>query len=167
MNGLEEISTLNTIAQVAIALIGFSGIVLIFGERASSKWTPEESLRLYALIAPSLTAFFCSFAPILISSLTENIEYVWRISNGVLGIAHLANIAFFLMNPVKAQLTKGQKLNAALGGLVILAHFLVVIGLFPWAVFIFFSGLLQQIHVSSHNFILLFANNKSQDLLTK
>jgi hypothetical protein len=161
MNGLEEIGTLNTIAQVAIALIGFSGIVLVFGERSSSKWTPEESLSLYALVAPSLTAFFCSFVPIIIFALTTDTVMVWKISNAILGVAHLANLAFFMMNPVKAKITTGQKINAVLGILIIFSHFLVVIEVLPWAVSIFIFGLLQQIYISVHNFILLFTEKNS------
>jgi hypothetical protein len=161
MNGLEEIGTLHTIAQVAITLIGFSGIVLAFGQRTSLKWTPEESLRLYALVVPSLTAFFFSFTPILIFSLTNDVSSVWRISNAILGVAHLANLAFFIMNPVKAKMTKGQKINGAVGVLVICAHFLVVIEVLQWAVFIFIFGLLQQVYISVHNFILLFTEKNA------
>lgn len=161
MNGLEEIGTLHTIAQVAITLSGFSGIVLVFGQRASLTWTPEESLRLYALVAPSLTAFFCSFAPILIFSLTTDISSVWRISNAILGVAHLANLAFFIMNPVKAKISIGQKINVVVGILVICSHFLVVIGFLPWVVFIFIFGLLYLLYISVHNFVLLFTEKNS------
>jgi len=31
--------TLNTIAEIAITLVGFSGIVVIFGNRYSREWT--------------------------------------------------------------------------------------------------------------------------------
>jgi hypothetical protein len=161
VNGLEEIGTLHTIAQVAITLIGFSGIVLVFGERAASKWNPEESIRLFALVAPSLTAFFCSFVPIMIFSLTTDVSFVWKISNAILGFAHLANIAFFIANPVKAELTIGQRINAVIGVLVIISHFLVVFGVIPWAAFVFIFGLLQQIYISTYNFILLFTDRNS------
>ena len=58
MESLSEVGTLNTIAQVTITLLGFTGIVVIFGSRAVSEWSATERLRFYALVARTLTAFF-------------------------------------------------------------------------------------------------------------
>lgn len=153
---LEHTETLHTIAQVTITLIGFSGIVVVIGERAVTKWSPEEWIRIYALIAPTLTAFFCSFVPILVAMLTSPDERVWRISNGILGLAHLANIVPFYVNPKKAKLTFGQRFMGIIGFSTIAAHFLVAFGLLPWAAFIYVFGLLQQTWIGLHNFLLLF-----------
>jgi len=128
----------------------------VIGERAVSKWTPEEWLRFFALIAPTLTAFFCSFVPILINLLVDESDMVWRISNAVLGIAHLANISAFFLNPKKAEITLGQNLLGVVGLATILAHFLAAAGVLPWYIFIFIFGLLEQMWIGIHNFLLLF-----------
>ncbi len=151
-----QTETLHTIAQVAITLIGFSGIVVVIGERTLSKWTPEESLRFFGLIAPTLTAFVCSFVPILIGLLVENSETVWRIANAILGILHLANILMFYIGSRDAKKTLGQNINGFIGASTILAHFLASIGVLPWLIPIFLFGLLQQIWIGIHNFLLLF-----------
>ena len=157
MEPLAEIGTLNTIAQVTITLLGFTGIVVVFGKRGITEWTPTDRLRFYALVAPSLTAFFCSFVPELVSLLGYETLTVWRISNGVLGLAHLANLAVFLLNPERAAISFGQRVNGLIGMATISAHFLAAFGLLPWQSFIFIFGLLQQTWIAVHNFLLLFA----------
>jgi hypothetical protein len=162
MDPVTNTETLLTIAQVAITLIGFSGIVVVIGERAITKWTPEEWLRFYALIVPTLTAFFCSFVPILVGMLSGEPDVVWRVSNAVLGLAHLANFAVFLMNPKKAEITLGQRLNGVVGAATIAAHFLAAAAIVPWYIPIFVFGLLQQMWVGIHNFLLLFKPTASE-----
>ncbi len=156
MDTLEQTGTLHTIAQVAIALIGFTGIVIAFGERAKFNWTPEERLRFYTLVAPSLTAFFCSFVPILAFEYFADEERTWRFSNFVLGLMHGANFAGFLINRPKAKITLGQKLNSIGACVTIAAHFLAGLGVLPWFALIYIFGLLQQIFIAIHNFLLLF-----------
>ena len=156
MDILANVDTLHTIAQVAITLIGFSGIVVVFGARTATRWTSEESLRFYVLIAGPLTALACSFVPILMSQLTNDIATIWRTSNAVLGSVHLANIIPFLLNRFEAERTLGQKVNAAIGLTLIAAHFLTALDVLPWYSFIFITGLLQQTWIGLHNFLLLF-----------
>jgi len=163
MDILANVDTLHTIAQVAITLIGFSGIVVVFGERAATRWSSEESLRFYVLIAGPLTALACSFVPILLSQLTNDIVTIWRISNAVLGSVHLANIIPFLLNWFEAERTLGQKINAAIGLTLIAAHFLAAFDVLPWYSFIFIAGLLQQTWIGLHNFLLLFTPRHQVD----
>jgi hypothetical protein len=153
---MENLGTLHTVAQIAIALIGFSGIVIVFGERSAAKWTAEEAMRLYALLAPSFTALLCSFVPILLATEVTSTEVVWRLSNAVLGALHLANLGWFLINTWGAKATLGQKINGAVGFGVIAAHALAALALIPWFEFVFIFGLLQQLYIGVHNFLLLF-----------
>lgn len=152
---MEYVGTLHTVAQIAIALIGFSGIVITFGKRAA-KWSAEESMRLYALLAPSFTALFCSFVPILLAIEISSADAVWRLSNAVLGVLHAANLGWFLVNRWGATATIGQRANGAFGMVVIAAHALAALALIPWYEFVFIFGLLQQLYIGVHNFLLLF-----------
>ena len=158
---IEYADTLHTLAQIAVALMGFSGIVVVFGERTASKWTAEESMSLYALLAPGVTVLFCSFVPILLSAVLEEPVVSWRISNGVLGVLHAGNLAGFLIScwKTRAKITLGQRSNIVFAAMVIAAHFLSAAGLIPWVEFVFILGLLQQLWVSVHNFFLLFRAN--------
>ena len=142
---IDQADTLHTIAQVAMTLIGFSGIVIAIGDRAVSKWTPEEWLRFFSLIQPTLTAFFCSFAPILVAYLVADTDTIWRVSNAILGVAHSMGVAAFFANPKKAKITPGQRVNGAIGLLV----------------FVFIFGLLQQTWIGIYNFLLLLKPRES------
>ena len=86
---MENTQTLETIAEVAIALAGFSGIVAVLGQRSSGKWSPTERVRLRLLLEVSLLAVFLSFLPSLMLRGTSPIA-AWRISNGVCGLARLS-----------------------------------------------------------------------------
>lgn len=153
---LNETGTLHVIAQVAIALIGFTGIVISLGERARDSWTAEVKLRLYTMLYPSMTALFCSFVPLILVYFITDIETCWRLSNGILGLAHAINLAGFLRGSKVAHITRTQKLNAIFGGCVVLTHFLAAFAILPWQEAIFLFGLLQQLYIGFHNFILLF-----------
>ena len=63
MDSLAQIGTLHTIAQIAISLIGFTGIVIVFGDRAKRSWSSEENLSLFALLIPSLIVPICILLP--------------------------------------------------------------------------------------------------------
>lgn len=45
-----------TIAEIAVALIGFSGVVAVLGHRGKGSWQPAERVRLLALTEPSIIA---------------------------------------------------------------------------------------------------------------
>ena len=158
---MDQVGTLHTVAQIAIALIGFSGIVVVFGERSATRWTAEESMRLYALLAPSFTALLCSFVPILLATEVTNADTVWRISNAVLGTIHAANLGWFLVNSWGAKTTIGQRINSVIGFGVIAAHFLAALAIVPWYEFVFIFGLLQQLYIGVHNFLLLFSHDNA------
>ena len=158
---MDHIGTLNTIAQIAISLIGFSGIVVIFGDRFKRGWSAEESLQFYSLIAPPMVALFCSFIPKMLSTITQDWDLIWQISNAILGFLHLANFSYFVFKIKNAILF--QKLAGLTGIIIITAHFLTSLKIIPLLEFIFITGLIQQIFVGVLNFTLLFKpinNNK-------
>ena len=48
--------TLVGIAEIAVALAGFTGVVVVFGSRSHGSWHPGDRLRLSFLLESSLTA---------------------------------------------------------------------------------------------------------------
>jgi hypothetical protein len=44
------------IAEIAVALAGFSGVVVVFGSRSQGQWRAGDRLRLSFLLEASLTA---------------------------------------------------------------------------------------------------------------
>ena len=86
----------------------------------------------------------------------ESQAMVWRISNGLLGATHLATFGAFLFRTRIARPNRSQLLLGATAVSVISAHFLVAMGfMVAWAPLIFIVGLLQQIFIAIHNFVIL------------
>ncbi|MCH7742906.1 MAG: hypothetical protein IIB71_09640 [Proteobacteria bacterium] len=71
---LEHQETLYTIAEIAIALTGFSGIVMVFGKRVDSR-SEEERVRLISMLRASLAAMILA----LFSSVIGLIPWTFQI----------------------------------------------------------------------------------------
>ena len=69
---------LSTLAEVAIAIAGFSGIVSVFGRRSSGHWSPAERTRLVGLLIMSFTAVFFSVVPFVLLSIPVSETACWR-----------------------------------------------------------------------------------------
>lgn len=143
------------IPEVALTLVGFTGIVFALRVQALGGWTQKERVQLYAMSVTPLTAFFCAFTPDLFGMVVTSEEAVWRLANATLGLLHLVNLAPFLARMPSLPTTRGQRVLASMGVMLILGHFLTAVGVMPWAEFVFVIGLLQQMYVGMHNFYLL------------
>ena len=148
-------SILTVVAEVSIALAGFTGVVAVLGNRRNHDWSPEERLQLRTLVETSLTALFASFAPSVLYLALTSEPAVWRSANLFLGMLHLANLVAFPRRATDARPTASQKGLLVVGVAMILAHFLAAGGLIPWCVLIFVVGLLQQIFIAALNFVLM------------
>lgn len=82
--GMNE-SVLYTIAEVAVTLAGFSGVVVAFRLRGVDSWSPTELRILWLLIGDSLLA--CLFAllpfPLVLANWPQNT--LWGLCNALLG----------------------------------------------------------------------------------
>jgi hypothetical protein len=152
---LDTQSVLTTVAEVSIALAGFTGVVAVLGNRRKHDWTAEERLQLRTLVETSLTALFASFAPSVLYLVFSSEPAVWRSANLILGTLHLANLIGFLRRAKEAKPTASQKGLLVIGIGMILAHFLASAGVLPWYILIFIIGLLQQVFIAALNFVLL------------
>jgi hypothetical protein len=85
--------TLNALAQVAIALAGFSAVVVIFtggdGSDAADRWHRELGQRFTGMILHAFQAAFFAFVPQMLSHLMPNPEVVWASASLALGAATL------------------------------------------------------------------------------
>ncbi len=158
---IQQAETLHAIAGIAIALMGFTGIVVVLGGRSGREWTPVETISVRTLLETSVTALFGSFLPILLAYVWESEGGVWRLSNALLAAGHLANMVAYLVRArrlpgVRVSTRRpGEAIALAIGIGFIFAHILTAAGALPWYVFIFVLGLLDQIFVAVHQFILL------------
>ncbi len=85
MISLDLTEVLVGIAEIAIALAGFSGVVVVFGSRSSGQWDPGDRLRLTFLLEASFTAGGFALATITMLSLPIAPDLVWAIVSGSWG----------------------------------------------------------------------------------
>ena len=88
---MNEADTLQTFAEVGVALTGFTGVVVVFGRRAHGDWSPVELANLYDLLWASLNVVFFAFLPLVMVSIMTA-DAMWRVVSGAFA---LAEILFF------------------------------------------------------------------------
>jgi hypothetical protein len=76
---------LNTLAEVAITLAGFSGVVVAFRLRGAHAWSPTELRVLWFLIGDSFLVLFFSLLPFPLAIANWSDDALWGICNALLG----------------------------------------------------------------------------------
>ena len=83
-DGMNE-TILNTLAEVAITLAGFSGVAVVFGLRGAHSWSPTELRFLWLLISDSFLVLFFSLLPFPLALANWSDDALWGICNALLG----------------------------------------------------------------------------------
>src|ERR687897_1395806 len=76
---------LNTLAEVAITLAGFSGVAVVFRLRGAHSWSPTELRYLWLLIGDSFLVLFFSQHPFPLAIANWSDDALWGICNALLG----------------------------------------------------------------------------------
>lgn len=160
---MEESETLRTLAEVAVALTGFTGIVAILGRRAGGEWSPLELLRLRMLLETSLGVVFLSLIPVLLLTLRISQGSLWRVSNALQGLIHLggAIVLFLRVSRLEpSQWTPEERwltvLFAPLSLLIVAGQGAAALGLLPdHGPFVYLLGLIYLLALAALHFVLL------------
>ena len=80
-------NALSTLAEVAIAITGFAGVVAVFGRRSSGHWSVVEQARLVALLGLSLAALLFCVLPFVVLSIPVSESSCWRSLSVLLAVA--------------------------------------------------------------------------------
>jgi len=73
---------LTPIAEIAIALAGFTSVVTVFRRFRDDSWTIEERVRIRNLIALSFSILLCALLPFALSGLSDSPFIVWGVPSG-------------------------------------------------------------------------------------
>jgi len=84
---VEQAETLRTIAEVATAFAGFSGVVVVLGRRTEREWSYVETATISLLLLYSLGVVLFAFVPLLVEAAGVP---VWRVSAGLFGVFHFS-----------------------------------------------------------------------------
>jgi hypothetical protein len=146
---------LMAVSQIAIALIGFSGIVTALGHGQGQKWTASELLQLRTQVEPSMCALFGGLVPSTVGLLVTSPEMLWRISNLVLVGFIIAALTAHLYRSRRAPTLWSQRFLSIVSVVVIVVMILAASNIVIQREFVFMLGLWLALIVGVHNFTLL------------
>ena len=67
--------------EVAIATAGFSGIVVVLGQRGDGAWSQSDLARVSLLLQASFVTIFLSFLPLVLNGADVPASAIWRIGS--------------------------------------------------------------------------------------
>ncbi|MEO1889768.1 MAG: hypothetical protein ABGX33_07615 [Cycloclasticus sp.] len=83
------------IAQIAVALAGFSAIIVALNNKPIREWVLMDQINIRLLIQLSIVVIFFSLIPSLLA-ISISVSDVWLYSLWAYGLVHFADAAFFL-----------------------------------------------------------------------
>jgi hypothetical protein len=87
---MDQFENLRTIAEVATAFAGFTGIVIVLGHRSSGAWSASERSTIRILLETSIGTVLFALLPAIILRGFSSPFTGWRVSAGLLTVYHLA-----------------------------------------------------------------------------
>jgi len=144
-----------TFADIAVALIGFSGVVTVLGHRGKGAWQKAEKVRLQALVEPSIISLVGALLPSTLSLIMDNNEILWRICNLLVLVMHGVSFTAYIRRSKNTDTLLSQKIMAGIAVVVFAVLGLSVLGVNSYHEFTFALGLSLGIAVGIFNFTLL------------
>ncbi len=125
---MELLDTYETIAEIAIALTGFSGVVVALQSRGLGGMSSRARFFLTALLYWSLGTVFLAFTPRLLASFGP--EVAWRVSHGLFALFHLGVFVWVIrsMMQQRAQRVYAYRVVSAIGVVVLATEIAVALG---------------------------------------
>jgi Na+/H+ antiporter NhaA len=90
------------VAELAVAIAGFSSVVVALARRPVAEWPPGDQRNLRILLQVSGIAIFFSLFPLILQRGIATPSF-WNIALAVYGIAHLVDVSTFLFRPVHGE----------------------------------------------------------------
>ncbi|AWZ00293.1 hypothetical protein RHODOSMS8_00740 [Rhodobiaceae bacterium] len=118
----------STITEFAVALAGFSGIVVAIAHRGDT-FPSIDRYRTLTLLAYSLSAAFGSLLPMAVESLGFSGDEVWRIAGAVLAVVLAASIVISFLGTRRLDEDDRAGLSVAVGTLTAGGNGLLIVWL--------------------------------------
>lgn len=156
---------LQTIAELAVAFTGFTGVVAVFGRRADEPWAPLELFRFRVLLGASLAALLFSLLPFVMHYAGASARTTWALGSGLVAL-HLAAVALldarYLLRVApgkdRAPRYPGEIVVGAVALGVVAVQLLNVVGLLGGGSFAgYLVALVYYLFVAALNFVRLLA----------
>ncbi|MCH2490877.1 MAG: hypothetical protein MK211_12075 [Flavobacteriales bacterium] len=162
---MEHSELLNTLAQIALGTLGFTGVVVAL-KHSSNEWNNFEKIRFQALVTTTLTALIGSLLPQIISIESQDNWLTWRLANLGIGLMHLVNFGSIIYTAIKYKIKpkpQGLKdiMDIIVGPTLIILHIVAALGYIPWLKLLLVIGVLQQLYIGISNFLIFISWKKS------
>lgn len=155
---IPQSDTLHAIAEIAIAIAGFAGIVAAIDRRSAIPTTGAHN-SLTTLLGSSLGVALFAFVPEWIASARLSPELVWQASNGLFGIYRLTYVSMIVLSARRAGRERPFRFPLPIGTLLGIMHLAASAGALPdFHYFLYLTGLLWGIGVSLLSFWRLVRN---------
>ena len=82
---MDSNSTLELIAQLSVAMAGFSSVVVAYGHRHEQGWTASDRIRLSLLVGDSLAVMFFALMPLVLQTYGAGPNFTWGLPSAALG----------------------------------------------------------------------------------
>ncbi len=105
MAGVDQLRSndiLVLVAELAVAVAGFSSVVVALGPRPVSDWSRGERRNLRILLQVSALAILFSLFPLILDRAIDTSAF-WNVALAVYGIAHVVDTSTFLLRPVAGE----------------------------------------------------------------
>jgi hypothetical protein len=122
-------SLLLGLAEVSVALTGFSGIVVFLGRRASGEWTEADRTRVWSMISSGLLALLLSLSPFLFWELSSNPDITWAASSGLGAVAGVIALTAGLRQSIRTAAADDTEANFLAGYLLVGITALILLAL--------------------------------------
>jgi hypothetical protein len=149
---MEPGEALGIAAQIAVALAGFAGVVVVFRREAVHEWSGVDKLRLRLLLANSILPLGFSMLGLLLLTIKPMPPGIWRWCSGISLVATVAFVAgirksFQRLNLPNAQRDRATRLIFFLFGIFGMAALLLQLYniAFLGAFWPFFAGIVYQL----------------------
>jgi hypothetical protein len=123
-------SVLYTLAQVAVSLDGFSGVVVAFRVQGAHTWPPTELGVLWLLIGDSLLVLLISLLPVPLALANWPPDALWGLGSALLGrwfiAGHLLALRGDRLDRARGQLVSVPGISPILNGVIVLAFVMAV-----------------------------------------
>jgi hypothetical protein len=93
---MAEAEYLIGLAQIALGLAGFTGVVIAFGNRPS-EWTDADRTRFFLLLTSSIGAIFNTLLPLSINALGLEAPLLWQVSSLITALCFIAISLFYYL----------------------------------------------------------------------
>jgi len=92
----DPVETLRILVEASVAIAGFSGVVVVFGRRATEEWSELERSRIRNLLITSFTVLFLSLVALLLLHSGIDSETTWRVGSAAWSVSATYNLILVL-----------------------------------------------------------------------